>query len=172
MSGSPDIAMRCGEAAGVGLHTESSTVQPLKDKGRQMLILRRCSEIRKDCRNRTTRRVVDGTAFEVEWICEEPRGEVTACLMAVKFPDWWSVLALGERCLRLMGKDEFFLVEEVVCSMVFAGIKSLVASCALEQYKEGEAIWCPVVRGHRERVVQMRISALDEETPCFVCLPT
>ncbi|CDY47109.1 BnaC03g64310D [Brassica napus] len=39
MCGSPDIAMRCGEAAGVGLHRESSTVQPLKDKGRQMLIL-------------------------------------------------------------------------------------------------------------------------------------
>ncbi|CAN6987176.1 unnamed protein product [Brassica oleracea var. botrytis] len=75
------------------------------------------------------------------------RGEVTACLMAVKFPDWWSVLARGERCLRLMGKDEFFLVEEAVCSVVFA-----------------------VVRGHRERVVQMRIPALDEETPCFVCL--
>ena len=54
------------------------------------------------------------------------RGEVTACLMAVKFPDWWSVLARGERCLRLMGKDEFFLVEEAVCSVVFAGIKSLV----------------------------------------------
>lgn len=54
------------------------------------------------------------------------RGEVTACLMAVKFPDWWSVLVLGERCLRLIGKDEFFLVEEAVCSVVFTGIKSLV----------------------------------------------
>ncbi|CAN6830286.1 hypothetical protein Bca4012_028449 [Brassica carinata] len=39
MSGSPDIAVRCGEAAGVGLHTKSSTVHPLKDRGRQMLIL-------------------------------------------------------------------------------------------------------------------------------------
>ncbi|CAN6818614.1 unnamed protein product [Brassica oleracea] len=77
------------------------------------------------------------------------RGEVTACFMAVKFPDWWSVLVLGERCLRLIGKDEFFLVEEAVCSVVFT-----------------------VVRGHCERVVQMRIPALDEETPCFVCLPT
>ncbi|KAH0894439.1 hypothetical protein HID58_056868 [Brassica napus] len=47
------------------------------------------------------------------------RGEVTACFMAVKFPDWWSVLVLGERCLRLIGKDEFFLVEEAVCSVVF-----------------------------------------------------
>ena len=37
----------------------------------------------------------------------------------------WSQ-ARGERCLRLMVKDEFFLVEEAVCSVVFAGIKSLV----------------------------------------------
>ncbi|KAF2559048.1 hypothetical protein F2Q68_00013360 [Brassica cretica] len=35
MSGSPDDAVRCGVAAGVGLHTESSTVQPLKDSSRQ-----------------------------------------------------------------------------------------------------------------------------------------
>ncbi|KAF2616904.1 hypothetical protein F2Q68_00041911 [Brassica cretica] len=41
MLGSPDAAVRCGEATGVGLHTESSTG---------------------DCRSRTTRRVVDGTA--------------------------------------------------------------------------------------------------------------
>ncbi|KAF3540903.1 hypothetical protein F2Q69_00021492 [Brassica cretica] len=111
----------------------------------------------------------------------------------------WSQ-ACGERCLRLMVKDEFFLVEEAVCSVVFADelvyllflllvstllrlypinlsgevgglCLSSVASCVLEQYKEVEAIWCPVVCGHRECVVQMRIPALDEETPCFVCLP-
>ncbi|KAH0936314.1 hypothetical protein HID58_013431, partial [Brassica napus] len=48
MLGSPDIAVRYGEAAKVGLHTESST--------------RRLSEMRGGCRNRTTRRVVDGRA--------------------------------------------------------------------------------------------------------------
>lgn len=36
---SPDITVRCGEAAGVGLRTESLWIQHLKNRGQKMLIL-------------------------------------------------------------------------------------------------------------------------------------
>ena len=46
--------------------------------------------------------------------------------MVVKSPDWRSVMARGELFLCLMIKDGSFLVDEVVCSVVFAGMKSFV----------------------------------------------
>ncbi|KAL0643200.1 hypothetical protein Bca4012_041490 [Brassica carinata] len=68
MTGSPDVAVRCGDAAGIGLHTESSTVQPLKDSdwlvGRSLKFRSRCSGMwRRGGRDKSLTRDRDDSEF-------------------------------------------------------------------------------------------------------------
>ncbi|KAF2613483.1 hypothetical protein F2Q70_00013234 [Brassica cretica] len=110
--------------------------------------------------------------------------------MAVKFPDWWSVLARGERCLRLMDTLVFPLtvcLDELLYLLFLLPVSTLLRPYPIN-LSGGEQLkvivekklavsvcrWLLACWSNIKRVrpfgVQMRISALDEETPCFVCL--